>query len=423
MQELNSKLKEVKLTKLVHGAQAMGSLDDGRKVFVWNALPDEKVVANISKSKKDYAEGLAIEILESSSDRVEPKDELYLSTSPWQIMSYDAENKAKQQILIEVISREKLEYNQNIDFFWPKSEWLYRNKMEYSFYGDDDGLHLALFDRGTHRKRIVTSSSISRPEIDEVANKICDVLNKNNIRAGDLKSVILRCNQEGEVVASIFTKLENFKAIKELEGLCKGLIVVFSNPKSPASVRTKDIYSYGDITLSDEILGTKIKYDVFSFFQVNLEIFSKALEKINQEVGENKVIDIYSGVGTIGVCLKNPKKLIEIDSSNIFYAKENAFNKDSNIQVIQASSEKALEYINSGDFLIVDPPRAGLHKDLVTKILEVKPPKVIYLSCNPSTQARDLKMLETSYKIENISGYNFFPKTPHIESLAILVRK
>lgn len=417
------KTQTVNILKLVHGGQGMGALDDGRKIFVWNALPGEDVLTQINKSKKDYAEGLAIEVIKSSQDRVSPKDELYLSTSPWQIISYSAENEAKRQILSDVLLHEKIDYNQLIEFYAPISEWFYRNKMEYSFYGDDKGLHLALYDRGTHRKRIITSSSIARQEIDEVAGKICAVLNKNNVRAGDLKSLVLRCNSQGEVVVALFVKQENFKKIEELSNICKGLVVVFSNPKSPASLRTKDLYQYGDVSLIEKICGTTIQYDVFSFFQVNLEIFSKALNEIIDEVGDSGVVDIYSGVGTIGVCLKNPKALVEIDNSNVVFAKINAKNTNKKIDVIQASSEKALDYINPDDFLVVDPPRAGLHKNLIEKIIDVKPPKIIYLSCNPSTQARDLKLLEESYVIKKITGYNFFPKTPHIESLAVLVRK
>lgn len=412
----------VKIDKLVHGGQGLGVLPDGRKVFVWNSLAGEKVKVNLTKSKKDYAEGVAIEIIEPSVERIEPKDELYLSTSPWQIMTYGAENIAKQQILNEVFEREKVDYQDVLDFKAPKNEWAYRNKMEYSFYGDEDGLHLALFNRGTHQKQIVDGSSIARPEIDQVANKVCRILDQAKVRAGDLKSIILRCGSGGEVVCAIFTKNPDFKQLDLLKNVCKGLAVVYSNPKSPASVRTKDLFIYGDITLCDEFLGHKITYDVFSFFQVNLEIFENALAEINAQVGESAVIDMYSGVGTIGLCLKNPKALVEVDNSNIAHAKNNSEGRK-NVEVIQSSSEKALDYITGQDVLIVDPPRAGLHKDLIAKVLDIKPPKIVYLSCNPSTQARDLKVLEQVYKIDKLIGYNFFPRTPHIEALAVLSLK
>lgn len=417
-----SKEEVVLIDKLVHGGQGIGVLDDGRKVFVWDALPGEKILARITKSKKDYAEAITEEIVEPSSNRTEPRDSHHLSTSPWQIMTYDYENLAKKQILEEIIDREKLEYKKPVDFKAPKNPWFYRNKMEYSFYGDDNGLHLALYNRGTHQKQIISGSSIAKPQIDKVANQVCEILDKNNIRAGELKSLILRSDNNGEIVCALFTKNPKFIEIKELKNVCKGLAIVYSNPKSPASVRTKDLYVYGDITLTDQFFGHNITYDVFSFFQVNLGIFNQALSLIIDEVGDGPALDFYSGVGTIGLCLKNPKYLIEIDDANIFYAKQNSKNQQ-NLEVIQASSEKALDYINDQDILVVDPPRAGLHKDLVNKIIEIKPPKLVYLSCNPGTQARDLKILEQSYQIIKITGYNFFPRTPHIESLAVLVRK
>ncbi len=104
--------------------------------------------------------------------------------------------------------------------------------MEYSFYGDDDGLHLALFNRGTHQKQIVTGSSIALPEIDRTAAKICKILAAKNVRARDLKSVIVRCSQSGQCVAAIFTRNADFRQFKELAEVCKGVAVYFSNPKA-----------------------------------------------------------------------------------------------------------------------------------------------------------------------------------------------
>ncbi len=399
----------------------MGELPDGRKVFVWNALPGEEVTVQTTKLKKDYAEGLAVKIISPSPDRTEPKDDLYLSTSPWQMMTYGAENKHKQEILAEIYQRESVEYNSELKFIAPEHQWRYRNKMEYSFWGDDDGLHLALYNRGTHHKQIVQGSSIARPEIDEVAGRVCAALDQNKVRAGDLKSLILRCDNDGNVVCALFVKDSDFSDIPELYKVCQGVVIVYSNPKSPASVRTKDLYTYGDIILTGRVNNVAIKYDVFSFFQVNTDIFNQAMTAINKVASDLPVTDMYSGVGTIGLGTDNPKLLVELDESNIKYATVNAAGRD--VKVIHAPSEKALEYIDSDSVVICDPPRAGLHKDLVNKLLEVRPPKIIYLSCNPSTQVRDLKFLQGEYKIDSIVGYNFFPRTPHIESLAILVRQ
>ena len=136
---------------------------------------------------------------------------------------------------------------------------------------------------------------------------------------------------------------------------------------------------------------------------------------------ETKKVDMYSGVGTIGLAIGNTKTLVELDKANIDMANHNAQNQD--VDVVHASTEKALQYIESDVALIVDPPRSGLHKDVIERILSVKPPLICYLSCNPATQARDLALLKDSYRISSFTGYNFFPKTPHIETLVILERQ
>ncbi len=412
--------EEVQIEKLVHGGQGLGSLPDGRRVFVWNALPGERVLVNIKKSKSKHAEAVAIKIIEPSPDRIEPKDEAYLSTSPWQIMTFGAENQYKAEILSETLQREHVRYNQPISMVTAGDEWQYRNKMEYSFWGDDDGLHLALFHRASHAKRIVHGSSIARPEIDDVANKICQVLGKNNIRAGQLKTVIVRCDQLGNTVAALFVKDEKFPKI-DFSNIAQGVIVYFSNPKSPASLATKKLYRYGELELTDTILDKNIRYDVNSFFQVNLPIFERAAQAIS-EATKNIVpkIDFYSGVGTIGLPV-GATKLVEIEAHNADLANHNA--GGAKVEIVQASAEQALDHIPSGGALIVDPPRAGLHNKVTERILEVKPEVIAYLSCNPITQARDLAFLQNEYEIKSIEGYNFFPRTPHIESLAVMIRR
>jgi 23S rRNA (uracil1939-C5)-methyltransferase len=410
----------VTIEKLVHGGQGIGTLADGRRVFVWNALPGETVKVRLTKTKKSHAEGIAEEVIEVSPHRVSPKDAAYLSTSPWQIMDMEAENRFKGEILTETLQREHVDYADPITVISGKNGWHYRNKMEYSFWADDNGLHLALFNRGTHQKQIVEGSSIAMPTIDETGLKILEVLNKHGIRGSQLKTVVIRANQRGQAVVALFVKDESFPELPELESICRGVAVYFSNPKSPASVLTRELYVYGEIVLTDTIRGHEISYDVNSFFQVNVEVFEMTLDAIAREVSTAPAVDMYAGVGTIGIPI-GAQKLVEIDQYNIDMAKHNVGSR--NIEGVHASAESALEHIDHDMTLIVDPPRAGLHQKVTDRILEILPPKVIYLSCNPITQARDLALLQPAYEIKSIQGYNFFPKTPHIESLAVLIRK
>lgn len=411
-------MPEVVIDKLVHGGQGIGTLEDGRKVFVWNALPGEKVEVDVRKSKNKYLEGIASNIIEPSKERIEPRDEAYLSTSPWQMMTFDAENKYKKSILEETFSREHVDCPSDIPFHNGTEQWHYRNKMEYSFWGDDDGLHLALFHRASHGKRIITGSSIAMQIIDRAANNICQILNAQKVRGSDLKTVIVRANQKGEAVAAIFVKTKDFPELKALSGICRGVAVYYSNPKSPASVVTEELYTYGDITLKEVILGTDITYDVNSFFQVNLPVFSATAYVINKFLLKDaKKVDMYAGVGTLAL-LTGATKMVEIDEHNVAMAKQNANGKK--LKVVLASSERATEHITADASIIVDPPRAGLHTAVTDRIREVKPPKIAYLSCNPITQARDIALIQDLYELEYLEGFNFFPRTPHIESLALL---
>lgn len=415
--------ERVDIQKLVHGGQGLGVLADGRKVFVWNALPGETVAVELTKKRRDYAEGIAVEVIANpSADRIEPKDKAYLSTSPWQIMTFAAENAAKQQILVEAMRREGVAC-ESVSFFTGEQQWQYRNKMEYSFWADDEGLHAALFNRGTHYKQIVPGSSIARPEIDAVAQKMCSTLTEVGLRGSQLKTMIIRCDQKGNCVVALFVKDKFFPKVEELKDVCQGLVVCYSNPKSPASVLTEELYTFGDIQLSDMVLGNDIAYDVHSFFQVNLPVFEMALKRIDYFTGGvGKKVDMYAGVGTIGIPVL-ATTLVELDAHNVEMAQKNAERTKRGIEIIHASSESALQHITSDATLIVDPPRAGLHNDVATRITEVKPPSVVYLSCNPSTQARDIALLQGNYELKTLEGYNFFPRTPHIESLAVLARK
>jgi 23S rRNA (uracil1939-C5)-methyltransferase len=413
-------LQTVVISKLVHGGQGLAELNDGRKVFVWNALPGETVKIRVIKDKRSYAEAIAEEVVTASSERIAAQETNYLATSPWQIVNFASENEYKKDIVAELFAHEKVILPELQAAIHDDHEWNYRNKMEYSFWGDEAGLHLALHQRGSHGKQIVEGSKLALPAIDAGANAVLAQLSSMNARAGDLKTIIVRCNQKGETVAAVYTKLEKFTKLtlpKEL----KGLRVYHSNPRSPASVPTKLIYELGQTDLTDELLGQTFHYDVDSFFQVNPPVFEQALQAIKTYVTEPSIVDMYAGVGTIGLIVASQAvDLIELDPATAHMAAENASLSRLDTTVIEASSEKSLDYISADKPVIFDPPRAGLHAKVVDKVLEVLPPKVIYLSCNPATHARDLALLQDKYKITDFQIYNFFPRTPHIETLAVL---
>lgn len=419
----------VQIEKLVFGGQALARLPDGRAVFVWNALPGEEVEIEMIKGKKDYAEAVATHIIKASPDRVEAKETAYLSTSPWQMISEDAEAKYKVDIAVETYGRigGLILQSQKPELVSPKKHFGYRNKMEFSFCELPDGsISLAFFERGKKIKAAVAGSELAEPIINEVAKNVTDWINKQKITNRSLKSLIIRSNGTGQAIAALFIKDElSFSDYPSATEQFKGFHLYYSTHKSPASVPTKLLYSAGDNYLITELLGTKLKFGLLSFFQINIPIFEIALKDIAAFVGpKTPLIDYYSGVGAIGLPLaKNRSETILVDNNKeaIEYAKENiSLNNLATCRAECVEAEKMLDIISKDKIIILDPPRAGLHKDVVREIIKKQPERIVYLSCNLSTQARDIQMLSEHYKVSFIKLYNFFPRTPHIEGLCVL---
>lgn len=422
MSKKNPTVREnIRLGKLVHGGQAIAEVPSGKKIFVWGGLPGELVNVIVTKKKGSYFEGVVTEVIEPSSDRISPEEpKSYLSTSPWQIINYAAELKHKDAILREAFDREKVSIPEWSEFETVGEITGYRNKMEFGFWGDEEGLQLAHYVRGTHGKQKVDGSVLTSDAINDAAQSVLQELRRLDVWGGDLKTVVLRSSTDKKAVAALFMKKELDMGEFKLPDNLKGIDFYFSNPDSPASVPTKKLYSLGDIKLTDTVMGKDIMYDVMSFFQVNLPVFEKTLETIESTILDGPIVDFYSGVGTIGIVL-GAELLVESDEPNIAMARLNA--KGTDTKVVHATSETALDYIAEDKILIVDPPRAGLHMKVIDRIAEVRPPQIIYLSCNPSTQARDIRLLSEFYDVIHAQGFNFFPRTPHIESLFVLKLK
>ncbi len=421
----------VKLDKIVGGGQTLGTLDGGRKIFVWGGLPGETVTVQMTKKKSNLAEGIATEIIESSKERVEPKDESsYLSTSPWQIMNFDAEQNYKAALIEEAFELHDIVLPEKIEVYTDKKQYEYRNKIEFSFWWDKDleTLDLAFFRRGTHGKIPVTGTSLAMPQINRAATAVRDLLrNIPEVRAFMLKTLLVRCDQSGNVAAQLYVKDRDFALIseKDLKKLdIAGFELIFSNPKSPASVITEKLQEWGNTNLTDTVQKIPFTYTVDGFFQINVPIYEQALKDMKKWIDTKKpTVDLYSGVGTIGLTIGGKNvTLVEINERAVVEVKRNikALDREKAVQAILAPSESALEHIKSDSIIIVDPPRAGLHEDVVKKLLDVKPERIVYLSCNPVTQARDVARLAEKYGIKWHMGYNFFPRTPHIEHLVVL---
>ncbi|MCL2869651.1 RsmD family RNA methyltransferase [Candidatus Saccharibacteria bacterium] len=407
---LNHEKQTLQLDKLVPGGQAIGTLENGKKAFVWGGLPNELVEIEITKNKAKFVEGITTKVLEHSPYRIKPKDDCYLSTSPWQIMDYDFELEQKA-LLVQEAFRQQLslchsELVSESGLKIPKQvqddgrQYFYRNKMEYSLYWDNNKnlIDLAFHKRGTHIKTPITSSSIERPEILVEAQRTIADLNTHKEQARKYQSLLIRCDQVGQVSSALF---ENNKSHPHMQ------------------------------PLADELLGYKYSYSPNGFFQINLPVYRLALQKIKEYITTDRVVDMYAGVGTIGLSVARDKDLVLVETDKHAYSELTAnvgrvVDQPISARLpiaIHAKTEDALNYITADATIILDPPRAGLHVSVIMTLTRVLPPTIIYLSCNPTTQARDIAPLLKRYKINLCQPYNFFPRTPHIENLVILELK
>ncbi|MBR3135044.1 class I SAM-dependent RNA methyltransferase [Candidatus Saccharibacteria bacterium] len=426
----------ITIDKLVPGGQGIATLEDGKKAFFWNVLPGETVEEyEIFKKKTKYIEAVATKISNNSPHRIPTRDNIALSTSPWQIMDYTYELDQKLALLKESFRQENLNCPAT-QVQTDGKQWFYRNKMEYSLYWDiaEECIKLAFHQRGTHRKVPIKSSSLEIPTIYEKALTIINDLNTRGEEAYKYQSLLLRANQKGEVSGGLY---ENGKPHP-----------TFKN-------------------LTDTILGHEYSYSPNGFFQINLPVYEMALREIKDYITTDNVLDLYAGVGTIGLSVARDKNLTLVEINKDAFAElerncmrarrelgivgawrshgepvgaapataggrdryptsqdssgpQNGPSQKRQLRSVLSKSEEALDFIQPDQTVIVDPLRAGCDIKLLEKFLEVTPEKIIYLSCNPSTQARDLRILAEKYKIEKITPFNFVPRTPHLENLAIL---
>ncbi|MDO4759286.1 MAG: RsmD family RNA methyltransferase [Candidatus Saccharibacteria bacterium] len=387
-------------TKFVNGGQVLVQPhpDTANKTgFFWNALPGEQIIEfQILKTKSQYFEAVATKLKQLSPKRIQPKDDHFLANSPWQILDYYFELSQKHLILQELF--QLLPNHPEIQpVKTDGQDFFYRNKMEYALYYDHDSarIHLAIHQRGTHRKMPILSSSLELPTIFTAAQTIVDQLNQTKQDARAFQSILLRANQSGTVSGGLIPNHQ-------------------PRPSFPQ--------------LTDQILEHHYSYSPNGFFQINLPVYQQALQSIKSFITTEKVLDLYAGVGTIGLSVARDRKLtlVEVDTfahQELIKNCQALVSSNPHLRPVLAKSEEVLDFITKDTTVILDPPRAGCDAKLLDRLNYIQPPTIIYLSCNPATQVRDLQLLESSYQIQQIIPFNFFPRTPHLENLVILTRR
>jgi 23S rRNA (uracil1939-C5)-methyltransferase len=429
------KEKQVKFIKYNDDLRATGEYE-GKEFLSYGILQGEEAVVDIIKKKKGKRYVKPIIIVEQSQFRIVTREEHYLCCSPLQCMDYNYQIDLKNQVLSDLYDFCGNSVNK---FHKAANIFNYRNKLEFSFYGTLDGIVTLAFHRRDSKfgKEILPNGcELGSQNMNFIALEIVKVINKLKISAKSLKTLTIReSKSNSNVIATLLIKdelddlmLNQLNAdLVNIKGL-NGLICAYSSPKSPVSLIDKVLFQFGDDYLEEDINGLKIRYSHDSFFQNNIPVFELALKSIINNIDQvNNIVELYSGVGTIGLNLVHKAKEVfgvELIENAVNYSKVNAeLNKIDNYSAIKLESENIDQNIlDKCDILVLDPPRAGLHPKLIKLILDSKPNKIIYLSCNPITQARDIKLLmnNSEYRISNLEGFDFYPNTPHMESLVIL---
>lgn len=363
--------------------------------------------------------------IETIVPEVPPFEGHFHICSPLSVLTYPSQVAWKRQTLEALLGP-------IATFIEAKEQWGYRKKVEFSFYADEGGLSFAFFNRGGRgMEKLPLGCALASPKMNATALSVLHVLNEDKIPKRTLKTVIvIESKKSDERIAALYIKDKPFVCSADELGRRSGaenLLIIHSDYRSPASVITEILSATGATTLAEQVLDVSLAYPFDSFFQNNVPVFEDALRHMQQWIEPgSSIVDLYCGVGTIGIALGKSASLvfgIETHAGMVGYAMQNAkANGLENYEAIAGPVEKLLgEQMRREDIVIVDPPRSGLHQKVIQKLNEVKPRRIVYLSCNPETQARDLSLLE-GYIRKYAAGFDMYPGTLHMESLVVLDR-
>ena len=438
----------IKIHSLGSSGEGVGKLDE-LIIFVEGALPGEEILAEIETRKKNYAVAKLLEVVKPAPERTEPFCPLYKDCGGCQLqhLSYPAQLRWKRQQVVDAVERiGKLDGVKIFDALGMDNPLRYRNKMQFPV---GKNLQIGCYARGSHKIIDTNSCMIQNAQNDEILTAVRKVATKFNLQPynedthkGFLRHVMGRVGCNGEFMIVLVTATKNFPNEKNfVRALVKELPKVTSIQQNVQTFHNNVILGrdtkilYGKPTIHDKIGDLLFNISARSFFQVNTaqaEILYKTALDFAEIRGNETVIDAYCGTGTISLFMaKKVRKVIgiEVVSSAISDAIKNARqNHIRNAEFIVGDAVKIIpKLFDDGiyaEIVIVDPPRAGCDKKVLETFAAMKPEKIIYVSCNPATLARDLKILdEMGYRAKKIQPVDMFPFTSHVESVAQLVKK
>ncbi|WP_407894173.1 23S rRNA (uracil(1939)-C(5))-methyltransferase RlmD [Lacticaseibacillus sp. N501-2] len=423
---------------------------DGYPLFVDGALPGEKVVAHITKADKKYAFARMTELLEASKDRVAPKAKAYAQTgiAPLQHLAYPAQLKFKQHQVETLFQKAKLdiEVKPTLGMAQPYG---YRNKAQIPVRMVNGVLTTGFYKRRSHELLPLEDFYIQDPEIDKAVLVVRDLLREYKIPAyneqdnsGVIRHIVVRRGYFSHQLMIVL--VSNTWAIDHLEEIVAGLtkalpelsslMLNLNNRKTNVILGKKTRTLFGHDYLEDKLLGSTFRISPLSFYQVNPQqtevLYQQAIDAAGL-TGNETVIDAYSGIGTISLSMaKHAKRVlgVEVVPEAVHDAKVNAsLNSIKNAEFVVGKAEDVMtKWAEEGlhaDVLMVDPPRKGLAPEFTAAVGKMLPDKVVYVSCNPATLARDIAALqEFGYSAKSNQPVDMFPQTTSIESVTVLTK-
>ena len=417
----------VRFEKIVPEGKAMGHLADGRAVFCIGPLPEETVRISLRKQKRHYAEASLREILEPSLQRTAEPEDHALVCSPWQGVDYAYQCELKAAMITEAMQQHHIT-TPKLRFVAAKATLGYRNRLDFSVARIEGKLQLAFHQRGSWDTLIPLphGCKLGSDAMNTAALDLITQLEPLGIDITPAMITVRYAPTTGELITILTTAAK--AAWKTIDPAKLGNFVV-ARPLPGSGAPGDMTYHHGDSFISERLAGIDIAYPYNSFFQVNTPVFEQALGQIMAAAKAAKqVIELYGGVGAIGLPLAAAGcsvQGIEIVPAAVEFAERNA--RTNSITTYAAATVAAermdATMLAAADTIILDPPRAGLHPRVTGWLLDAKPQRIIYLSCNPVTQARDLAALQSHYQLKSLTGFDFYPGALHVESLAVLQRQ
>ncbi len=456
----------IKIVDVAAEGKAIAKVD-GLVVFVPFAVPGDVVDIQTYRKRKGFAEGRVMPFVEYSADRVEPVCEHFgvCGGCKWQMLPYELQLKHKQKQVEDNLSRiGKVELPQISPILGAPETTFYRNKLEFTFsnkrwltekeIGSEReftqmnalGFHIpGMFDKVLDINKCWLQTDVS----NQIRNSIREFCFQHNFtffdlreQTGLMRTLIIRTTSTGElmVIVVFFEDDEEkrtmlMKHLEETFPQITSLLYIINEKKNDTITDQEVVTWSGNDCIYEEMEGLKFKIGPKSFYQTNSEQ-AYNLYKVTREFAQlsetDLVYDLYTGTGTIAnFVARNVAKVVGIEyvEEAIEDAKVNSLANGIDNTLFFAGDMKDIlnqEFIlehGRPDVLITDPPRAGMHTDVVEAILFANPKRIVYVSCNPATQARDLNLLDTNYKVTRVQPVDMFPHTHHVENVVLLERR